>query len=156
MARGWQGAKGFKRASGAQIGKIAVKVYVCRGCGVQHRPEAPAKVGGKLQKPAACIGCGRMDFSTFDSMGEANRWAALQLKVMAKLITDLQTQVVFDLLAPGPNGMSAKVGEYWADFVYMRDGVRVIEDFKGAITDLAAWKLRHMAAQGTPVTIVTA
>ena len=155
MAFGGKSKGSFRRASGAQIGAIAVKVYVCRGCGLQHRPEAPAKVGGKLQAPAVCKSCGRMDFSRFDSMGEANRWAALHLKVVAGLITDLQTQVRFDLLAPGPNGMNAKVGEYWADFVYMRDGARVIEDFKGAITDLAAWKLRHMAAQGMPVTIVT-
>lgn len=155
MAWGGKQTKGFRRASGAQIGAIAVKVYVCRGCGLQHRPEAPISGGTKLQKPVSCKSCGRMDFSTFDSMGEANRWAQLHLKVVAGMISELQMQVHFDLLAPGPNGMNAKVGEYWADFVYMRDGVRVIEDFKGAITDLAAWKLRHMAAQGMPVTIVT-
>lgn len=47
--------------------------------------------------------------------------------------------------------VASKVGVYVADFVYIRDGRKIIEDYKGAITDLAAWKVRHMAAQGQPV-----
>lgn len=139
--------RGLGRASGTAVGKIAVKVYVCRGCGLQH----------KLDKPVQCLQCGRMDFSKFDSVGEAGRYGNLLLRVKAGLIKDLETQVRIPLLAHRPDGLAAKVGEYWADFIYTRceDDARVIEDFKGALTDLAAWKLRHMAAQGMPVTIIT-
>jgi hypothetical protein len=133
------------RASGSAVGKIARRTYVCAGCGVQHHT-----------KPVQCIDCGRMDFNSFDSIGEANRWAALRLREAAGLISDLQRQVRFDLLAHRPDGLGAKVGQYIADFTYTEDGSRVIEDFKGAITDVSAWKLRHMAAQGLPVKISTA
>lgn len=147
------GFRGIGRVGGAAIGKIAIKTYVCRGCGVQHKGE---KVGSKMRAPVQCLGCGRMDFDHFDSNGEAGRWAALVLKASAGLISDLQRQIRFDLMAARPDGVAVKVGQYIADFAYVRDGARVIEDFKGPITDLAAWKLRHMAAQGMPVTIVTA
>lgn len=145
------GFRSLGRASGAALGRIAVRVYVCRGCGVQHKG---VKVGDKVRPPLQCLGCGRMDFDSFDSTGEAGRWAELLLKVQAGLINKLDRQVRFDLLAYCEGG-PVKVGQYIADFVYWRDGNRVIEDFKGAITDIAAWKLRHMAAQGLPVTIVT-
>lgn len=141
------GFKGIGRASGAAVGAIAVKVFVCHGCGLQH----------KGQKPPQCLDCGRMDFAKYDSIGEAGRYANLLLRLKAGLISNLETQVRFPLMAHRADGVGVKVGEYWADFVYLRteDGQRVIEDFKGALTDVAAWKLRHMAAQGTPVTIVT-
>ena len=140
------------RVSGSALGKIAVRTYVCRGCGVQHKG---VQVAGKVRAPIQCIGCGRMDFDSFDSTGEAGRWAALLLKVHAGLISDLHRQVRFDLMAHRADGVGVKVGQYIADFCYQRDGEKVIEDYKGAITDVAAWKLRHMAAQGLPVTIVT-
>lgn len=139
--------RGLGRASGTAVGKIAIKIYVCRGCGLQH----------KAEKPAQCLDCGRMDFSKFDSVGEAGRYANLLLRLKAGLIRDLETQVRFPLMAARPDGLPAKVGEYWADFVYFRceDGERVIEDYKGALTDVAALKLRWMAAMGSPVTIIT-
>jgi len=147
-AFGRPGFKGIGKASGAAVGAIAIKVYVCRGCGLQH----------KADKPVQCKACGRMDFSKFDSTGEANRYAELLLRVSAGLIHSLETQVRFPLMAHRADGAAVKVGEYWADFCYVRADTseRVTEDFKGAMTDLAAWKLRHMAAQGMPVTIVTA
>jgi hypothetical protein len=141
---------GFRRASGVDVAKIAKKTYVCAGCGLHHFGDT---IAGKWRAPIQCKSCGRMDFTIFDSLGEANRWAALLLKVRANLITDLSRQVRFDLMAHRADGAGVKVGVYIADYVYWRDGVRVIEDFKGAITDLAQWKLRHMAAQGMPVTL---
>lgn len=138
--------KGIGRASGSAVGKIAIKLYVCRGCGLQHR-----------EKPAQCLECGRMDFTKFDSVGEAGRFAHLQLRVKAGLIRDLETQVRFPLMCARSDGLAAKVADYIADFVYTRcdDNSRVIEDFKGAITDVAALKLRWMAAMGQTVTIIT-
>lgn len=143
---------GLARVSGSQVGKIAVRVYVCRGCGVQNMG---VKVADKVRPPVQCLGCGRMDFDSFDSTGEARRWAELLLKVNARLISDLRRQVRFDLMAHRADGVGVKVGQYIADYVYTRDGEEVREDFKGALTDIAAWKLRHMAAQGLPVIITT-
>lgn len=148
------GFRGLGKISGSALGKIAVKQYVCNGCGLAHHS---VQVGPKRGAPPQCknADCGRMDFTAFDSTGEAGRWAALLLRLNAGLISDLRRQVRYDLMAHRADGVGVKVGQYIADFVYRRDGVEVIEDFKGAITDVAAWKLRHMAAQGLPVTIVT-
>lgn len=143
MAKGW---RSIGRASGAQVGKIAIKVYVCRGCGAQH----------KGKKPAQCLACGRMDFTFFDSQGEANRWATLELMERAGTISGLSRQVRFPLMAHRADGLGAKVGEYIADFCYVENGKQVIEDFKGAMTDVAALKLRWMEAQGLPVKVTTA
>jgi hypothetical protein len=140
------GFKGIGKASGAAVGKIAIKVYVCRGCGLQH----------KADKPVQCMDCGRMDFEKFDSIGETNRYAELLLRVHAGMISNLETQVRFPLMAHRADGVGVKVGEYWADFTYTRDGKQVIEDFKGAITDVAQLKLRWMTGMGLPVTIITA
>lgn len=141
MAKGW---RSIGRASGSQVGKIAVKVYVCRGCGVHHR--------GKL---AQCQ-CGRMDFTIFDSAGEAKHWASLLMQERAGLISGLQRQVRFPLMAHRQDGMGVVVGHYVADYVYEQDGKIVIADWKGAMTDVAALKLRWMEAQGLPVTVITA
>ena len=138
--------KGLGRAAGHAVGKVAVKVYVCRGCGLEH----------KADKPAQCLSCGRMDFSKFDSRGEAGRYAALILLQSAGVIQGLETQVRFPLMTIGPDKLPVKVATYIADFVYLRDGAQVIEDFKGALTDVAALKLRWMAGMGLPVTITTA
>ena len=139
------GFRSLKRATGVAVGKIAVKTYVCRGCGLQH----------KADKPVQCLSCGRMDFSKFDSTGEANRYAALLLLEMAGKISNLETQVRFPLMTIGPDKLPVKVAAYVADFVYLRDGAQVIEDFKGALTDVAALKLRWMAGMGLPVLITT-
>lgn len=136
--------RGLGKASGAAIGKLAVKVYECNGCGVQHRGD----------RPPQCLGCGRMDFTKIDSVTEANRLGELRLLQNAGIISDLQTQVRFPLLA-WRTGQACTVGHYIADFVYTRDGQRIIEDAKGAISPEAQLKLRWMAGMGMPVTIVT-
>ena len=100
--------------------------------------------------------CGRMDFTSFDSQGEAARWARLEMMQHAGLISGLVRQVRFPLLAHRADGLGVKVGEYIADFCYTENGKQVIEDFKGALTDAAALKLRWMEAQGLPVTVTTA
>ena len=93
------------------------------------------------------------------STGEANRLGQLNLLLAAGKISDLRTQVTFSLYAAKTTKtnqiLPVEVGKYIADFVYIRDGEQVIEDYKGAISDVSAWKLRHMAAQGLPVKIST-
>lgn len=137
--------KGLGRASGAAVGKIAVKTYVCRGCGLQHKGD----------KPAQCKSCNRMDFEKYDSIGEANYYAQLRLRQMAGQISDLETQVRFPLMTVRPDGLAVKVADYVCDFVWIENGVQFRADFKGAITDVAALKLRWMAGMGLPVQIVT-
>lgn len=78
----------------------------------------------------------------FDSTGEARRWVDLQLLQRAGQITELRRQVRFPLYV-----FDWLIGEYIADFVYRRDGKRVVEDFKGVVTDLFKWKAKHFAAQ---------
>lgn len=142
-----RGFSHFRKISGAHIGKLAVKIFECCGCHAQYKGD----------KPAQCKACGRMDFRKIDSQTEANRLGELRLLLTAGKIQDLEIQVRFPLLAHRPDGQAAVVGHYIADFVYHRDGARVIEDTKshGVIDPLAAWKLRHMEAQGSPVTLVT-
>lgn len=137
----------FKKVSGSHIGRIAIKLYECCGCHTQYKGD----------KPAQCMACGRMDFRKIDSQTEANRLGELRLLLAANHISDLEIQVRFPLMAHRADGRGVKVGTYIADFVYQRDGAQVVEDTKshGIIDPLAAWKLRHMEAQGMPVTIVT-
>lgn len=75
-----------------------------------------------------------IDGKTFDSKKEANRYSELKLLEKAGAISDLETQVTFDLI-PKQVDDSGKVVEractYKADFVYTENGKRVVEDVKG-------------------------
>lgn len=140
--RGW---RSIGRASGAQVGKIAVRCYVCEGCGLQHRGT----------KPPQCTSCGRMDFTRFDSVGEANYYAKLSMMQCAGMIWNLQRQVRFPLMAHRQDGLGVVVGHYVADAVYEdKEGIHIC-DYKGAMTDVAALKIRWMESMGLPVTVVT-
>lgn len=136
----FHGRKTFKKLSASHIVGLRKYAWTCNGCGLTHET-----------KPVQCKKCGRLDFAKWDSKAELRRFGELNLLRMAGAISELQTQVRFDLLAHR-DGKPVKVGQYVADFVYKRDGETVIEDAKGsAMTDLADWKIRHMAAQGSPV-----
>lgn len=124
-------------------------IWVCAHCGLQH-----------TKKPAQCIKCGWLVFDHFTGLAEATRWAQLLLYVKLGKIGQLERQVRFKLLAHTPRGPIA-IAVYVADFVYLRDGVQVIEDVKGkrgasfVADDVAKLKLKWMEAQGTPVTIIS-
>ena len=131
----------FKKLSASHIIGKRRLVWTCKGCGLI------ANV-----RPTQCVKCGRLDFYAWDSAAEQKRWAELELMQRAGIVSELRRQVRFNLNAAGPRGEVVRVGAYVADFVYLRDGDTIIEDVKGgAITDLAVWKVRHMAAQGQPV-----
>lgn len=84
---------------------------------------------------------------TYDSKKEYRRHSELLLLEKAGAITDLQTQVKFVLIPAqyetferyGKKGQRLKDGQrciekecsYIADFVYMQDGKKVVEDTKG-------------------------
>lgn len=89
-----------------------------------------------------------VDGEKFDSQLEARRWVQLRTMERSWQIEALRRQVRYPLMVG-----AVKMGDYIADFVYLRDGVQVIEDAKGVLTPLGAWKLKHMAAQGNAVTL---
>lgn len=85
-----------------------------------------------------------------DSQKEARRWCELRLLERAGKITDLQRQVEFELipaqyesyeryskkggkLADGMR-LAERKCSYVADFVYIENGVKVVEDTKGVKT----------------------
>ncbi len=88
------------------------------------------------------------DGETFDSGLELGRWNNLRLLERVGEISGLRHGVTFPLLVQG-----VQIGTYKADFVYLRDGVQVIEDAKGHRTKEFNRTAKHMAAMGLPVTI---
>lgn len=72
----------------------------------------------------------------FDSAKEARRYGELVLLQRAKVISDLQRQVKFELIpAQKVNGkMVERACTYVADFVYVENGEKVVEDTKGFST----------------------
>lgn len=91
-----------------------------------------------------------VDGLAFDSQKEAARWFDLLNLQRAKLITDLQRQVRFDLHGQHMPLVSDKGRRlsYVADFVYRRDGMQVIEDAKGFLTPEYKLKKAILRAMG--------
>lgn len=77
------------------------------------------------------------DGMTFDSKKECERYKVLKAWQEMGVIGDLRTQVVFELARgikiTGESKKRPSV-RYVADFVYVKDGVQVVEDVKSAIT----------------------
>lgn len=135
---------GLRQVDAGLIAARRVIVWTCRSCEVLYRSQ-----------PSQCSECGNLSFIRWDSRAEQKRWAELKLLNTVGKIAALRRQIRFPLMAHSVDGNSVKIGDYVADFVFEREGERIIEDVKGsAITALAAWKLRHMAAQGTPVVVI--
>lgn len=78
----------------------------------------------------------RLDGITFDSKAEAKRYAELVLLQKSGVISDLQRQVEFTLIpAQKIDGKCVeRACKYKADFVYLENGKRVVEDVKGIKT----------------------
>ena len=76
-----------------------------------------------------------LDGIVFDSRAEANRYAELKMLEKGGAITDLKLQVPFELIPAfifkGKKQQSLKYG---ADFVYVMDGEKIIEDVKSPAT----------------------
>lgn len=85
-----------------------------------------------------------IDGITFDSKAEASRYSVLRLLANGHTITDLRTQVRFDL-APSVviQGRKRPPMRYIADFTYMDGGKLVVEDVKGMLTPVYKLK-RHL------------
>ena len=80
-----------------------------------------------------------VDGIKFDSKMESDRY--LQLKQMQEegIISNLQLQVPIEIL---PKFKKYRALRYIADFVYILDGVEVVEDVKGFKTDVYQIKKR--------------
>lgn len=143
MPKAW---RGYARLNGSDLGRMAIRVHICTSCGEWHE--------GK--KPAQCR-CGMMAFDSFDSKGEAKRWAQLGLLERGGHISELRRQVPFPLMTIGREGLATKFAEYVADYVYVENGQRVIEDHKArsGISPEAALKLRCMEAAGNTVKLTS-
>lgn len=70
-----------------------------------------------------------VDGITFDSRKEAARYGVLKLRERAKDISQLRCQVRYDIQLNG-----TKLFSYIADFVYVFNGITIIEDVKSEIT----------------------
>lgn len=79
------------------------------------------------------------ELGRFDSGEEYKRFLTLRLLERAGAIQDLQRQVRFSLDSGGIH-----ISTYVADFVYMKDGAKVVEDSKGFITPEYRQKRRLM------------
>ena len=95
-----------------------------------------------------------VDGITFDSLKEAKRYAELKLLERAGEITGLQLQPKFALWTYCTEGLETDVSsirtvcEYWGDFLYQRkDGVKIVEDVKGADTDMSRLKRKWLKLQ---------
>lgn len=80
-----------------------------------------------------------VDGMKFDSKKEAKRYQELKLLEQSNEIKELQLQVPFILIDKSEYG---RVIKYIADFVYIRDGKKVVEDCKGFRTDVYRLKKR--------------
>lgn len=77
----------------------------------------------------------KQDGATFDSGKEFKRWKTLELLQKAGAISNLRRQVAY-VLAPSVklDGKTKPALRYFADHVYIENGVEVVEDVKSAIT----------------------
>lgn len=73
-----------------------------------------------------------VDGITFDSRKESERYMTLKQKQKDGLISELEMQKKF-LIVPKENG-NRRARYYVADFVYLENGKKVIEDVKSPIT----------------------
>lgn len=84
---------------------------------------------------------------TFDSQREAKRYATLRLLQEAGVISDLKTQVRYELI-PTQRSESGELLEracnYIADFTYCEKGNAIVEDCKGFKTEVYKIKKKLM------------
>lgn len=87
-----------------------------------------------------------VDGIQFDSAKEAKRFTKLRDMEEAGEIDGLRLQVPFELLPSFEcDGVKYRGMKYIADFVYYHNGVRVVEDVKGAKTPEYRLKKKLMA-----------
>lgn len=100
--------------------------------------EPPEDVGGErkyINEPTEAHGI------RFDSKAEARRYEQLRLLEQAGAITDLTVHPRYELLpARTVDGKRKRARRYEGDFGYVEDGRQVVEDVKGAVTQVFSLK----------------
>ncbi len=91
-----------------------------------------------------------VDGITFDSKREAARYSELKMLSQSGHITNLRLQPDFPLMVNGK-----KIGKYVADFSYLQNGVRIIEDVKSKATMTPVYRMKKkiLATYDPPITI---
>lgn len=85
-----------------------------------------------------------LDGKLYDSVKEMRRAAELKLLERIGEISDLREQVLYELI---PKQQGERKCEYRADFVYVENGVQIVEDVKGHKTEIYRLKkklLKHL------------
>jgi len=82
-----------------------------------------------------------VDGILFDSKGESERYTMLKGHLAAGIISNLRLQVPYELKVN-----NVLICKYIADFVYIKDGKVVTEDFKGILTSIFQMKRKLMRA----------
>jgi hypothetical protein len=85
-----------------------------------------------------------IDGIKFDSQKEGMRYVQLRQLERNGEITELKPHPKFNLWAAtnGGQGEPVKIGTYSADFAYIQDGERVVEDCKSGPTKTTSYRLR--------------
>lgn len=85
-----------------------------------------------------------VDGIKFHSKAEAERYLQLRKQALDRTIKDLVLQPKFTLYGPDDKGGLHKLGTYTADFMYVRKGQEIVEDYKGSTkTPLYNWKRKQ-------------
>lgn len=82
-----------------------------------------------------------VDEILFDSKGESDRYIMLKGQLQTGIISDLKLQVPYELKVN-----NVLICKYVADFVYLKEGIVVVEDFKGILTAIFQMKRKLMRA----------
>lgn len=83
-----------------------------------------------------------IDDYIFDSIQESRRYKELKILLNAGKIQELELQPHFLLQESfKKNGRTFRKIEYIADFMYVENGKRIVEDVKGIQTDV--FKIKH-------------
>jgi hypothetical protein len=86
-----------------------------------------------------------LDGILFHSKKESKRYTELKLLLQSNEIQNLRLQVSYELIPSLKiNNKTHRPIKYIADFVYIKNGIEVVEDVKGFITDIFKIKLRLM------------
>lgn len=81
-----------------------------------------------------------VDGIKFDSKAESKRYLELKEKQSNGEISELQTQVSFEVLPKQPGERSVK---YIADFVYRENGETIVEDYKSKATKTSTYIIKR-------------
>lgn len=126
-----------------RITREQYRQLVAQGLLSDIAPDGPIGVNRDADKPRSKYGNRKTEIlgKVFDSKREADRWLYLRVEELAGRISNLRTQVPYEIVI---NGLL--VCKYIADFVYDQDGVEIVEDVKGFKTQIYRLKKKLMLA----------